>query len=344
MLNRKDFILGSVAAGIAVSARDVRGAMSADRGLALPEGALFSGMSGAYSAMYTPFFRDGEKAGELNEGAIERLVEYGVRTGLTGMYLTGSTGEGFLLSVDERKRVYTRATKAANGRLKLIAHVGCLNTSDACELARHAAKVGIDWVSSVAPVYFGQNFEAAYDHYKVISEATDLPFMVYAIIGKLVPDQAARFFDLKNVHGMKYTGRDYFELGALRRKLDKPAIFFAGADEQELNALATGEYAGVIGTTDNHLPRVHAELCRLASEGRFVEARACQDKICRFVELLFANRVNGSRTKSLMRYLGIDCGNQRRPAGRPVTEAEYAAYIAAVEKLGIFRKDDANLA
>ena len=342
MVNRRSFIAGSVLAGVAATACGGSG-NTGGSGLAVPEGRIFTGMAGAYSAMYTPFFRDGTKAGELNEDAIERLVEYAVKSGLTGMYLTGSTGEGFLLSMDERKRVYARAVKAANGRLKLIAHVGCLRTDDACELARHAAKVGIDWISSVAPVYFGQNFDAAYDHYKVISEATDLPFMVYSIVGKLVPDQAARFFDLRNVHGMKYTGRDYFEVGALRRKLSKPAIFFAGADEQELNALATGEYAGVIGTTDNHMPRIHAELCRLVAEGRIVEARSCQDKICRFVELLFANRVNGSRTKSLMRYLGIDCGNQRRPAGRPVSAAEYAAYIEAVEKLGIFRRDDANL-
>ena len=52
------------------------------------------------------------------------------------------------------------SAKASKGRLKLIAHVGCLNTDDACELARYAAKIGIDWVSSVAPVYFGQNFDA----------------------------------------------------------------------------------------------------------------------------------------------------------------------------------------
>ena len=206
-----------------------------------------------------------------------------------------------------------------------------------------AADIGIDWVSSVAPVYFGQNFDAAYDHYKTISEATDLPFMVYAIIGKLVPDQAAKFFDLKNVYGMKYTGRDYYELGALRRKLQKPAIFFAGADEQELNALATGEYAGVIGTTDNQMPRIHSTICRLAAEGRFIEAREYQDKVCRFVDVLFAPRTNSSLHKSVMKYLGIDCGNGRRPAGRPLTQAEYDAYIAEVEALGIFRKNDANL-
>ena len=346
MNTRRDFLKGVAAAtavgGVASSALAEEPVRRAN-GLNVPNGPQFTGMAGAYSAMYTPFFRDGEKAGQLNEEAIERLVEYGVKTGLTGMYLTGSTGEGFLLSKDERNRVYDRAVKAAKGRLKLIAHVGCLNTDDACDLARHAARVGIDWVSSVAPVYFGQNFEAAYDHYKTISEATDLPFMVYAVLGKLVPDQAAKFFDLKNVHGMKYTGRDYYELGALRRKLQKPAIFFAGADEQELNALATGEYAGVIGTTDNQMPRIHSTICRLAAEGRFIEAREYQDKVCRFVDVLFAHRTNSSLHKGVMKYLGIDCGNGRRPAGRPLTQAEYDAYIAEVEALGIFRKNDANL-
>ena len=340
-LSRRGFITAAAvaAAGVAM-AEKASSAGSAAMRLSVPSGDMFRGMAGAYSAMYTPFFRGGAKEGELNEEMIERLVEYGVKKGLTGMYLTGSTGEGFLQSVDERKRVYARAAKSANGRLKLIAHVGCLRTEDACELARCAAKVGIDWVSSVAPVYFGQNFEAAYDHYKTISEATDLPFMVYSILGKLNPDQALRFFDIRNVHGMKYTGRDYFELGSLKRRLSKPAIFFAGADEQELNALATGEYAGVIGTTDNQMPAHHVKICELAAQGRFVDARRYQEEVCRFVEIVLSD-ANFSTHKSVMRYLGLDCGDARRPGGRPLSASEYDAYIAKVEALGIFRKDDA---
>ena len=345
MITRKTFILGSAAAAVsgapAGSAADGRTASGG--GLRVPEGARFAGMGGAYSAMFTPFFRDGGKAGQLNEEAIERLVEYAVKTGLTGMYLTGSTGEGFLLSIDERKRVYERVFRAARGRLKLIAHVGCLNTDDACELARHAAKVGIDWVSSVAPVYFGQDFAAAYDHYKVISEATDLPFMVYSVLGKLVPDQAARFFDLKNVHGMKYTGRDYYELGATIRKLNKPAIFFAGADQQILNGFATGEFAGCIGSNQNHHPRQFVRICELAAQGRFLEARPHQLDICRYVDLRDAHANKISLHKNLMRYIGIDCGDPRRPAGRPLSQAEYDAFAAEVEALGILRRNDADL-
>ena len=355
-MNRREFIGATVAAGVGGSrfvATAEDGTTAAAEALAVkkpvppktlpvPDGARFTGMGGAYSAMYTPFFRGGEKAGQLNEEMIERLIEYAVKTGLTGMYLTGSTGEGFLLSLDERKRVYSRAVKAAAGRLKLIAHVGCISTDDACELARHAAKVGIDWVSSVAPVYFGQNFGAALDHYKTISEATDLPFMVYSVLGRLNPDQAVKFFELKNVHGMKYTGRDYYELGILQRKLPKPAIFFAGADEQVLNGFATGGFSGCIGTTDNQIPRHFVKLCELAAEGRFIEARKWQEEVCRLVELVCAED-NESYHKSIMRYIGLDCGDARRPNGTPLSDAEYAAYVSRIEALGFIRRNEANL-
>ena len=348
-MQRRDFIRLSAMAGIAATSGAAlpTAAHGGDRKAAhsqlpVPEGERFAGMAGAYSAMYTPFFRGGEKAGQLNEEMIERLVEYAVKTGLTGLYLTGSTGESFKLSVDERKRVYSRAAKASAGRLKLIAHVGCLNTDDACELARYAAKVGMDWVSSVAPVYFGQNFNSALDHYKTISEATDLPFMVYSVGGKIVPDQAVRFFDLKNVHGMKYTGRDYYDVGVFRRKLAKPAIFFAGADEQVLNAFATGGFSGCIGTTDNQIPRHFVRICELAAQDRFAEARKWQEDVCKLVELVLAED-NKSYHKSIMRYIGLDCGNGRRPGGLPLTEAEYAAYAARVDALGFIRRDDAVL-
>lgn len=341
-MNRREFVASALAAGMGLAGASKLAAAEKKAGLPVPAGKMFEGMSGAYSAMYTPFFRDGEKAGQLNEEMIERLVEYAVKTGLNGMYLTGSTGEGFLQSLDERKRVYARAVKAAKGRLKLIAHVGCLNTDDACELARYAAKVGIDWVSSVAPVYFGQNFAAAFDHYKTISEATDLPFMVYSVLGHLNPDQAVRFFDLKNVHGMKYTGRDYFELGTLYRKLSKPAIFFAGADEQVLNGFATGVFSGCIGTTDNQIPRHFVKICELVAQGKFVEARPYQEEVCRLVELVCADD-NESYHKSIMRYIGLDCGNARRPNGQPLTEAEYAAYERRIAALGFIRKDEAKV-
>lgn len=87
----------------------------------------FDDMAGAYAAMITPFTKDDK----LDEGAIEQLVEYGIASGLRGFYLTGGTGEFTLMTVEERKRLYRRAAKAAAGRCKLIAHVGATRTDDA---------------------------------------------------------------------------------------------------------------------------------------------------------------------------------------------------------------------
>ena len=305
--------------------------------LAVPKGKIFKDMAGAYSALYTPFKKDGS----LNEEMVEKVVEYGISKGLKGFYLTGSTGEGFLLSKDERKRVFERAVKAANGRATLIAHVGCLSTDDAVELAKHAAKTGIDWVSSVAPVYFGQNFDAAYDHYKRISSATDLPFMIYSLGADIVPDRDAKFFDLKNVKGMKYTNYKYWTVQALRDRLSKEAIFFAGADEQVLPALATGIFSGCIGTSQNVIPAHFAKMCELAAANDFASAAALQAEVVRFVELLIA-RPNGSWHKSMMKYIGLDCGEGRAPNGRPLAKAELKELFAKLDALGFVRRNDAK--
>lgn len=190
-------------------------------------GAEFKNMAGAFAAMFTPF----DRKGRVNEEAIDALVEHGLKGGLKGFYLTGSTGEGMLLTNEERRIVYRRAVKAAKGRCKLIAQVGCVRTDDAVALAKAAADAGVDWISSVAPVYFGQNFPSAMRHYKAISEATDLPFLIYAFNSTLVPERDVRLFGLKNVKGIKYTGRDFYACQRLRRMLDKATIWFAGCDE-----------------------------------------------------------------------------------------------------------------
>ena len=311
--------------------------MTMNKELVLPKGACFKGMAGAYSALYTPFKKDGS----LNEEMIEKVVEYGISRGLRGFYLTGSTGEGFLLSKDERKRVYARAAKAAKGRAKLIAHVGSLATDDAIDLARQAAKVGIDWVSSVAPVYFGQNFDAAFDHYKRISSATDLPFMIYSIGADIVPDRDARFFDLKNVKGMKYTNYKYWTVQLLRNKLSKEVIFFAGADEQVLSALATGIFSGCIGTSQNVIPAHFARICALAAANDFAGAAPLQSEVVRFVEQLIA-KPNGSWHKSMMKYIGLDCGEGRAPNGRPLSRAEIKDLFARMDRLGFVTRNDAR--
>ena len=294
------------------------------------------GMGGAYAAMITPFTKDDK----VDEGAIEQLVEYGLKGGLKGFYLTGSTGEGMLMTVKERKQVFRGAARAAKGRARLIAHVGAVRTDDAVELAWYAADVGCDWVSSVAAVFFGQTFEAQYRHYKAISEATDLPFMAYCFRASLVPDRDARLFDLKNVNGMKYTGSDYFSVQSLRRKLDKDVLFFAGRDEQFACAMALGDvFCGAIGTSQNFIPRHFANIYDACMRNDFASAAKWQDEANRVVELMIESD-NWSYRKAMMKFIGIDCGPYRPPF-EPLTAKQYASYARRFEALGIVRRNQA---
>ena len=98
------------------------------------------GMSGAFAAMFTPY----DAKGRVDAETIARIMDYGYANGLKGFYLTGTTGEWWLLSTDERRQVYAAAAKANRGRGRLIAHVGANCTDDSVTLARYAADIGID--------------------------------------------------------------------------------------------------------------------------------------------------------------------------------------------------------
>ena len=334
-MDRRGFIRAMAATGAVTAAAGVARAAEA-KDLPVPKGAEFAGMGGAFSAMYTPFTNDNR----VNEEMIERIVEFGIASGLKGFYLTGSTGEGMLMSPAERDQVIRRAVKAANGRVKLIAHIGAVGTDEAIVNARNAAKAGVDWLSAIAPVFFGKNFHGMRDYYRRLSEATDLPFMIYAMNADIVPDRDAKLFDLKNVKGMKYTGHSCWMIERLKNKIQKEVAFFAGADEQALPSLSlNGVFNGCIGTSDNVIPRHFVRLCSAVARGDLAEAKGIQSEVVRFVELLIDKpNGNGSWHKAMMRYIGLDCGSARSPNGWPLTEAEYADLARRMDALGFVKK------
>lgn len=303
----------------------------------VPEGKAFNNMAGAYVALMTPF----TKRNAVNVPMLERQVAYYLSRGIRGFYVTGGTGEGLLLSKAERKRVVEAVAQANAGRGKVIAHIGCLNTDDAVELARHAEQAGADWISSVAPVYFGQTFAATHRHYTQIASSTGLPFLIYSSAGKdLDPDRDARFFDIPNVKGMKYTGNDFYALQRLIWRLDRPAIFFSGMDPLFVPAFASGCLAGCIGTTQNVVPRHFSRMYEAMTRNDFAAASRLQAEANRVLQLMVESE-NWSYRKAMVRYLGLDVG-AARPPYEPLSEDAYAAFAERLRKQGIVRENDAS--
>jgi N-acetylneuraminate lyase len=129
---------------------------------------------GVWPAMLTPL----DESGEPSPEAIDRLVELFVKQGLDGLYILGSTGQWPLLTVTQRRRVAEHVVTAAAGRIPVMVHVGAVATADAVALARHAAEIGADAVSAVAPIYYPAGADVTFEHYRRIGAAGGLPLYV----------------------------------------------------------------------------------------------------------------------------------------------------------------------
>ena len=108
---------------------------------------IYRGVFCALNAIY-------DENDNINTDAIKALVTKYKQLGVNGIYACGSTGEGFLLSTEERMQVAEAVKEAAGDDMAVIVHVGAASTKEACILARHAEKIGVSAVSAVPSVYY----------------------------------------------------------------------------------------------------------------------------------------------------------------------------------------------
>lgn len=131
-------------------------------------------------AAITPLTDDGA---ELDEGAIAPYVAFLESHGADGVFSCGTTGEGVLLSLDERRRVAAVYRASVSGTL--IVHAGAQNTRDTCALAAHASEVGADAVAVIAPPYFALDDDSLTAHFVAAARAcAPLPFYCYAFTAR----------------------------------------------------------------------------------------------------------------------------------------------------------------
>ena len=140
------------------------------------------GLRGAIAAAVTPM-RDGGR--HLDDEAFEPLVRSLVEGDIDGLLACGTTGEGVLLSVGERRRVAESFLAARPSGFQVAIHAGAQTTSDTVALAAHALDVGADAVAVIAPPYFPLDVEELTRHFVQVANACDpLPFYLYEFAGR----------------------------------------------------------------------------------------------------------------------------------------------------------------
>ena len=293
-------------------------------------------LGGMWPALVTPFGADGKVALDV----VERLVDLFAKQGLDGLYVTGSTGQWPLLTVEERQAVVERAVKASAGRIPIMAHVGAVATDDAVTLAKHAAKVGADAVSTVAPIYYPHSADVVFEHYRRIGAASDLPLFVYHIelaqkLSVGAKEYTDRILALPNIAGMKITSGDLYLFGLIHSHAGDRLQLFSGADEVMCHAVLCGSI-GAIGTFYN----VYGPACRRAREAMVAEqVDKAGSFMLKFQQVIASVIASGSiwsffRAAMQLKY-GIDIGMPRAPLGildKPWDEAEVAKLVAMVDE------------
>ena len=242
-------------------------------------------LTGALAALVTPY----DAAGRLDPAVLRTLVDFQIARGLRGFLLAGSTGEGLLLNLQERRALAEAAVRAVDRRVPLIVHVGAPATQDALDLARHAAQVGADAVASIPPIYYRGGREDVVRYYRELAEAVAVPVYAYHIPSAtgvpLYREIMRELAPIPNLAGLKFTDTNLDELHYLKTEIRPQLNVVYGSDETLAAGLLMGADGGV-GSTYNIMPGVYAAICAGAEGGQWDEARRLQHGATRVIHVL----------------------------------------------------------
>ncbi len=268
-------------------------------------------MKGIFTALLTPFKDDYS----INEASLKKLVEFNIEKGVNGFYVGGSTGEGMVMTNEERKEVFRIVKEAAGDKVSLIAHCGAISTDAAIDMAKTADALGYDAVSAVAPFYYSFPYPAIRKYYDDIVSSINIPMVVYNFPGgngfTFTADYAAEMFEDERYLGIKHTSADLFTLQQFKQKIKRPVTVFNGFDEICLGGLSMGA-DGAIGSTYNFMADKFLKIYDEFHNGSIEKAQEIQNEANKIIAEMIKYGVFQSE-KAVLTHMGIDMGPCRRP-------------------------------
>ncbi|MDJ0815072.1 MAG: 4-hydroxy-tetrahydrodipicolinate synthase [Desulfobacterales bacterium] len=289
--------------------------------------------SGCYTAIATPF-----KDGAVDYENLEKLVDFQIQNGITGIIAVGTTGESPVLDWDEHNRVTEIITAKTKGKCPCIAGTGSNNTTETMAGTKHAADAGADGVLLVDPYYNGpSSLEIRREYVAPVAAAfPDLEIVPYVIPGRtgaqLLPEDLALLYQAHpNVATVKEATADPNNMRRTRECCGPDFTILSGDDGMTFEMMTDPQIkaAGVISVVSNVAPRALNEMVRLLAQGEDSQAKALKQKLEPLFGLVTIKTTeqtpfgqvecrarNPLGLKTLMAILGMPSGMCRPPLGK----------------------------
>lgn len=289
-------------------------------------------IKGINPAMVTPF---NEKE-EIDEAALRRLVNYFIGNGVHGLVPTGSQGEFFALTNEERRRVWEVVVDEAAGRVPVYAGTAAITTRQVIELNRLAGDTGVDALLVLTPYFVQPTQEELYRHYMDVADAAPLPILLYtnpARAGvKLSTETVARLSTHPNIVGVKDSTGDLVQTIEFVRRTGPDFSVLVGNDALIHAGLHHG-IKGSISAAANVVPALLVEVYRAFLEGDVERSRTAQEKMLP-LRLAFGLGTFPGMIKEALNMMGVSVGPARRPVG-PMTDEARGKLREVLKQIGV---------
>jgi len=274
---------------------------------------------GIIPAMVTPL----TKNDTLNEPSLRRLTNYMIDNGVHGVFATGSQGEFWAFSAQEKQRVWEIVVEETNMRVPVYAGTAAITTREAIALTQLAEKVGVDAVSILTPFMVNPNPDELYDHYRAIAAATKLPVLLYTNPDrtnvKMPASLVSRLAQIDNIVGMKDSSGDLTLVTEYLRVIPSDFSLVIGRDTLIFAGLLHGA-KGAIAATANVVPELVVQIYDYLQKGDIPGARQAQESLAP-LRLAFTWGTFPVVIKEALDLIGMEGGPCRAPVG-PMSPAQ----------------------
>ncbi len=272
---------------------------------------------GIYTALCTPVID-----GKVNAAAMDKLVNFVIDNGTTGLVALGGTGEYCALTNEQRIDAVKMTIDANKGRVPVVAGIIGPGLPEAIEMGNKCKELGADAIMVVTPYYVVANQQGIYDYYQQVMKNVDLPMVLYNIPYRtgvnMLPETVERLLDNDERHqivAMKECCPNMGQVLELLSKVRERTSVLTGEEFLFFQEISCGAQGGILATS-NLLPKLWADLFDLIQAGELKKASEIVIKATPVLRLIFAES-NPGPLKEAMKMIGIDCGDPLLPLEKP---------------------------